>query len=80
MNLIDGAADGLSRPEWKRMSTFFTILAIVLMIATAAALLAGLRNMLVGGPGNTSQKLMRMRVMLQAIAVLVIVVVVYLAR
>lgn len=62
------------------MSTFFTILALVLMLATAAALLAGLRNMLVGGPGNTSQKLMRMRVMLQAIAVLVIVVVVYLAR
>lgn len=62
------------------MSTLFTILAFVLMIATAGALLAGLRNMMVGGPGNTSQKLMRLRVMLQAMAVLVIVVVVYLAR
>lgn len=62
------------------MSTFFSVLAVALMIATAAVLLAGLRNMMVGGPGNTSQKLMRMRVMLQAIAVLVIVVVVYLAR
>lgn len=62
------------------MSTFFSIVAVILMIATAAVLLAGLRNMMVGGPGNTSQKLMRMRVMLQAIAVIVIVAAVYFAR
>ncbi|MFD2236695.1 twin transmembrane helix small protein [Aureimonas populi] len=62
------------------MSTFFAILAVILMIATAAVLLMGLRNMMVGGPGNTSQKLMRMRVMLQAIAVFVIVCALYLAR
>lgn len=62
------------------MSTFFTIVAAVLMIATALVLLAGLRNMMVGGPGNTSQKLMRARVMLQAIAVVVIVAAIWFAR
>ncbi len=50
------------------------------MVAVAVVLLMGLRNMMVGGPGNTSQKLMRMRVMLQAIAVAVIVAVIYFAR
>ncbi|WP_185983749.1 twin transmembrane helix small protein [Aureimonas mangrovi] len=62
------------------MSTFLSILAVIFMIATAGVLLAGLRNMMVGGPGNTSQKLMRMRIMLQAIAVAVIVAVLYFSR
>ena len=62
------------------MSMILSILAVVLMIATAAVLLAGLRNMMVGGPGNTSQKFMRMRVMLQAIAVIVMVAAVYFSR
>ena len=62
------------------MSTFFTFLAIAFMIATALVLVAGLRNMMVGGPGNTSQKLMRARVMLQAIAVAVIVGAIWFAR
>lgn len=43
-------------------------------------LLRGLWNMLQGGPGNTSQKLMRMRVMAQGLVVFAIVVVVYLSR
>ena len=62
------------------MSTLFTVLAIAFMIATALVLVAGLRNMMVGGPGNTSQKLMRARVMLQAIAVAVIVGAIYFSR
>ena len=62
------------------MSTLFSIIAVGLMIATAGVLLAGLRNMAVGGPGNTSQRLMRMRVMLQAFAVVVIVAAVYFSR
>jgi len=62
------------------MSTLFTILAIAFMIAVAIVLVMGLRNMMVGGPGNTSQKLMRARVMLQAIAVVVIVGAIYFSR
>ncbi|MBB3996289.1 twin transmembrane helix small protein [Aureimonas pseudogalii] len=62
------------------MSTLFTILAIAFMIAVAVVLVMGLRNMMVGGPGNTSQKLMRARVMLQAIAVAVIVGAIYFSR
>jgi hypothetical protein len=62
------------------MSTLFTILAVAFMIAVAIVLVMGLRNMMVGGPGNTSQKLMRARVMLQAIAVAVIVGAIYFSR
>ena len=40
--------------------------------AVAVVLLLGLINMLRGGSGNTSQKLMRLRVLLQAIAIGVI--------
>jgi hypothetical protein len=40
--------------------------------AVAIVLLLGLTNMLMGGSGNTSQKLMRLRVLLQAIAIGVI--------
>ena len=62
------------------MSSFLSIVALAFMVAVAVVLMMGLRNMMVGGPGNTSQKLMRMRVMLQAIAVAVIVAVIYFAR
>jgi hypothetical protein len=40
--------------------------------AVAILLLLGLTNMMMGGSGNTSQKLMRLRVLLQAIAIGVI--------
>ena len=40
--------------------------------AVAIVLLLGLVNMLRGGSANTSQKLMRLRVVLQFIAILVI--------
>jgi hypothetical protein len=40
--------------------------------AVAVVLLLGLVNMLRGGSANTSQKLMRLRVVLQFIAILVI--------
>ncbi len=40
--------------------------------AVAIVLLLGLINMMMGGSGNTSQKLMRLRVLLQAIAIGVI--------
>jgi len=40
--------------------------------AVAVVLLFGLVNMMRGGSGNTSQKLMRLRVLLQFIAIVVI--------
>lgn len=41
----------------------------VALIAVAAVLVLGLWNMMKGGSANTSQKLMRLRVMLQMIAI-----------
>ena len=40
--------------------------------AVAVVLLFGLFNMMRGGSGNTSQKLMRLRVLLQFIAIVII--------
>ncbi|KQT44421.1 hypothetical protein ASG43_13795 [Aureimonas sp. Leaf454] len=62
------------------MSSVLNVLALVVMVAVAVVLLMGLLNMMRGGSGNTSQKLMRARVMLQAIAVLVMVGALLLAR
>ena len=62
------------------MSDFLTYLALLVMIATAGVLLAGLFNMMKAGDGNRSQKLMRARVMLQGVAVILIVGVLILAR
>ena len=50
---------------------------VVASIAVAVALVLGLKNMMVGGSGQVSQKLMRMRVTLQAIAVFVIMAVLW---
>ena len=44
-----------------------------------AILLLGLWNMMRGGPANTSQKLMRMRVVAQFLAIIVILIAVYFA-
>ena len=52
------------------MSTYLVPIAIV---AVAIVLLLGLVNMMRGGSPNTSQKLMRLRVLLQFIAILVLV-------
>lgn len=45
--------------------------------AVAFVLLLGLANMLRGGSPNTSQKLMRMRVLLQFVAIVVIMITVW---
>ena len=45
--------------------------------AVAVVLLLGLFNMLRGGSADTSQKLMRLRVVLQFIAIIVILVVLW---
>ncbi|HZG30310.1 Hypoxia induced protein conserved region [Ensifer adhaerens] len=60
------------------MGGFTYILAIVFMVATALVLIRGLWNLLKGGSGNTSNKLMQMRVALQAVAVALIMLTLWL--
>jgi hypothetical protein len=45
--------------------------------AVAIVLILGLINMLRGGDGNTSQKLMRLRVILQFVAIVIIMGVIW---
>jgi hypothetical protein len=55
------------------MANFMSHFAVPVAIgAVAVVLLLGLTNMMRGGSGNTSQKLMRLRVLLQFIAIIVI--------
>jgi len=57
-----------------------SIIILILCAIVGLILLRGLWNMMQDGPGNTSQKLMRMRVAAQAVAIVVVVIVVYLSR
>ena len=59
------------------MSSFFQNLAPIAVGAVAIVLLLGLWNMMRGGSPNTSQKLMRLRVLLQFIAVVIIMATVW---
>ena len=55
------------------MATFLSHGLVPIAIgAVALVLLAGLVNMMRGGSGNMSQKLMRLRVLLQFIAIVII--------
>jgi len=55
------------------MANFMSHVAVPIAIgAVAVVLLLGLYNMMRGGSANTSQRLMRLRVLLQFIAVIVI--------
>jgi hypothetical protein len=57
------------------MADFMSHIAVPVAIgAVAIVLLLGLVNMMRGGSGNTSQKLMRLRVLLQFIAIVVIMI------
>lgn len=60
------------------MSGFTTVLALIVMGLVAIVLVRGLFNMMRGGSGNTSNKLMRLRVLLQAIAVALIMLTLWL--
>ena len=52
------------------MTSYLQTVAVpVELLAVAIVLVLGLWNMMKGGSGNTSQKLMRMRVLLQGIAI-----------
>ena len=62
------------------MATVFNILAILVMVAVAVVLVRGLINMMRGGSGVTSNKLMQARVLLQAVALALILLAVYFTR
>ena len=54
------------------MQTALNILIILACAAVGVILVLGLWNMLKGGDGNTSQKLMRLRVIAQAVAIILL--------
>ena len=60
------------------MGTVTYFLAILVMFAVVVVLARGLINMLRGGSGNTSNKLMQARVVLQAVAVALIMLTLWL--
>ncbi|MFA6156385.1 twin transmembrane helix small protein [Mesorhizobium sp.] len=62
------------------MATVFNILGILVMVAVAIVLVRGLINMMRGGSSVTSNKLMQARVMLQAVALVLILLAVYFTR
>lgn len=62
------------------MENLITWLVPLAIGAVAVVLLFGLWNMLRGGSANTSQKLMRLRVILQFAAVVVIMAAVWFAQ
>lgn len=59
---------------------FSTYLVPVAVAAVAIVLVFGLVNMMRGGSPNTSQKLMRLRVLLQFVAIIVIMVAVWVMK
>jgi hypothetical protein len=62
------------------MSTLFNIIAILFMVAVVIVLARGLINMMRGGSGNTSNKLMQARVILQFFALIFIVLALWYSR
>jgi hypothetical protein len=62
------------------MATAFNIIGIVFMFAVVVVLFRGLWNMMRGGSGNTSNKLMQLRIVLQFIALVLILAALYFSR
>lgn len=60
------------------MSSFTTVLTFIVMGLVVLVLVRGLFNMMKGGDGNLSNRLMRMRIVLQAIAVALIMLTLWL--
>lgn len=59
------------------MTSFADIIVPIAVLAVAFVLLLGLINMLRGGSANRSQHLMRMRVLLQFVAIIIIMGVIW---
>jgi hypothetical protein len=62
------------------MEIFLKMLIAVAMAAVVIVLVRGLINMMRGGSGNTSNKLMQARVFLQFIALVLILLTVWITR
>lgn len=60
------------------MSGFTTVLALIVMGLVVLVLIRGLFNMMKGGDSNLSNKLMRMRIVLQAVAIALIMLTLWL--
>ncbi|RYC04511.1 MULTISPECIES: twin transmembrane helix small protein [Ciceribacter] len=60
------------------MSAFTTTLTLIVMGLVVLVLIRGLVNMMKGGSGNRSNQLMRMRILLQAVAIVLIMVTLWL--
>ena len=60
------------------MSSFLTFVTMLVMALVAVVLVRGLVNMAKGGSGNTSNKLMQMRIVLQAVAIALIMLTLWL--
>lgn len=58
-------------------STAQNLAIIVALLAVAAVLVLGLWNMMKGGSPNRSQSLMRLRVLLQGVAIAVVMVTIW---
>ncbi len=58
-------------------STLQNLLVVLALMAVAAVLVLGLWNMMKGGSPSRSQNLMRLRVLLQAVAILVVMIVIW---
>lgn len=61
------------------MSFIVKLLSFVAVFAVVVVLVRGLWNLAKGGSPNTSQRLMRMRVMLQFVAVMVLMALLWLS-
>jgi hypothetical protein len=60
------------------MTSFFSLFLLpIALIAVALVLLLGLINMMRGGSPNTSQRLMRLRVLFQFIAIVIAMIAVW---
>jgi len=59
------------------MSEFFNIIVTLSVLVVALVLILGLSNMLKGGSANRSQKLMRLRVIAQFVAIIFIMIFFY---
>ncbi|MBL0936071.1 MAG: twin transmembrane helix small protein [Rhizobiaceae bacterium] len=62
------------------MSTVFNVIAVLFMVAVAFVLVRGLINLMRGGSGNTSNKLMQARVVLQFLALVFVMLALYFSR
>jgi hypothetical protein len=58
-------------------STLQNLVLVVALMAVATVLVLGLWNMMKGGSPSRSQNLMRLRVLLQAVAILVVMIVIW---